>query len=203
MNQSISKVRWNTSLALVLTLPQHVVSFTSPMHQCNPLVSSSPCTRTNAGQSLGLQQHASTKLHNASPLSLDAIMENDNLFPNTSRILRALSQDNTGDYKEFLTALSQEWIEYSAQNEAANDNWIKCNIGQSSPKIATAVGTVSGYATVQGLDYMHHYDTLANNFQAHDSFGDQHVTSADLSYLILIWLRIIIMEIRLPICSGI
>ena len=156
-------------------------------------------------------------------------MENPTSFPNTSRMIRALSQDNSaGDYREFLTSLSREWMQYSSNTEQhyLEESWIDRNVGSSSKKIATAVGTASGYATMQGLNYMHHHEAymLAQNNPAEtsgehqfasaaNSYGEEHFASAaadSSSYYsdfstggmnrIPTCHKIIIMESRLPTC---
>ena len=144
-------------VALVFMLSENTMAFTPPRPRYNTASSSHANTR---GRN---DQRGIVVLGSSSQLSLETILENPDSFPNTSRILGALSQDNTaGDYKEFLTALSEEWPQYSnvvSKIIPENESWMGRNISPSSPKIATAVGTATSYATVQALDHMHRYES--------------------------------------------
>ncbi|KAL3772896.1 hypothetical protein ACHAWO_009649 [Cyclotella atomus] len=116
-------------------------------------------------------------------------MENPSSFPKTSGILRALARDNNArDYREFLTVLSEEWVQYSNNNLEQCDyselNWIDRNVAPTSRNIAAAVGISSGYATMHGLNYMHHLNSfaMAENNDATESYdGAQQFASADAS----------------------
>ncbi|KAL3805374.1 hypothetical protein HJC23_009081 [Cyclotella cryptica] len=161
MRQTISPITASSAI-LALALPQQAFSF-SPASPAAPL----PTTRRTSlahRSRRGASSAVATTLHGRSPLSLDTILENAESFPNTSRILRALSASeggsgNPGDYREFLTALSDEWMRYS---ESESD-WVsdvaagtrRRGMAPSTPGIAATVGVATGYAAMQVEDYVH------------------------------------------------
>ena len=156
MNQSShQKMSLSIFVPLAFTLPRDIIlAFSPPQPLFNWYVSSSH----------RFAPHSVFVLSSSAQLSLETILENPDCFPNTSGILGSLSQDNTaGDYQEFLTALSKEWMHYSNYESniiSENESWIDNNISPSSPKIATAVGTATSYSTVQALDHLHHSESL-------------------------------------------
>lgn len=168
------KVNTIASLAIAVVLPQndppftYVASFTS-----------------NSGQNT---RQRPRPLYNSPPLSLDAIIENPSTFPNTNRILGDLSHnvDAENDYREFLTVLSQEWRQYSKCNleqrkPYEDETWFSRNITPSSSTIATTVGTVSGYATMQGLNYVRHDGAFGQEYPSEFPYEEQYFASVSSS----------------------
>ncbi|KAL7520213.1 hypothetical protein ACHAWX_005815 [Stephanocyclus meneghinianus] len=160
MKQSLSPMTASSAI-LALALPQQQAFSFSPVFPAAPL----PTTRrTSLAQRPRRIASSAVALHGRSPLSLDTILENPESFPNTSRILRSLSAGETGDdhhgaYRDFLAALSDEWMRYSDGDwvaEAAADTTQR-SMAVSTPGIAATVGVATGFAAMQAQDFAQGY----------------------------------------------
>jgi len=169
-----TKVNAIASLAITVVLPQNALAFAF----IASFISST-------GQNTRLRPRP---LYNSPTLSLDTIIENPSAFPNTNRILGDISHDDTAgnDYREFLTALSQEWRQYSSSRgnleqsgPDENETWFSRNISPSSSTTSAAVGTASGYATMQGLNYIRHDGASWLEIPSESPNGEQYFASAD------------------------